>query len=222
MNTETEESILFRDRNHAGQLLAAVLKDYSFNPQATLFALPRGGVPVAYEIAKALRLPLDIILVRKLGAPSNPEYAIGALAFDGTCIWNEEAVKMLGVSEDEMAKITWREQQELLRREQYYRHGKPMLTLENRIAILVDDGLATGLTMRAAVLAIRKLKPQKIIVAVPVAALSTYQEFSKEVDKIFCLHTPQHFLSVGKWYEDFRQLEDEEVCTLLAEIKNLH
>lgn len=215
MNPKNQESIMLRDRTQAGQLLAALLTHHAHRPDTLLLALPRGGVPVAFEIAKALHLALDIILVRKLGAPSNPEYAIGALAFDGTCIWNEEAVKDLGVSEDEMAKIIEREEQELLRRTKSYRGNRSLPNLSKQTVILVDDGLATGLTMRAAVIAVKKLAPKEIIVAAPVAALETYQEFSKLVDQIVCLHTPENFTSVGKWYENFRQVNDEEVCQLL-------
>lgn len=217
MNSKSEKSIIFHDRAHAAQLLAPLLADYANDPNTILLALPRGGIPVAFEIAKALHLPVDVVLVRKLGAPSNPEYAIGALAFDDTCILNAEAVKDLDVTKDEIAEIIQREKQELLRRALTYRGNRPMPILSEQTVILVDDGLATGLTMRAAVTAIKKYLPREIIVAAPVAALSTYQEFSKEVDKIVCVETPENFISVGKWYANFKQVTDAEVCRLLAQ-----
>jgi putative phosphoribosyl transferase len=207
--------MLFRNRTQAGQVLAGMLQEYSNREDLLVLALPRGGVPVAFEIANALHAPLDVFLVRKLGVPGQEELAMGAIATGGIRVLNYEVVKHLGLPDHVIDSATEKEQRELDRREQAYRGNREPPEVPGRTIILVDDGLATGSTMRAAVTALRQQKPARIVVAVPVAATSTCQEFREEVDQIICATTPEPFYGVGQWYEDFSQTTDEEVRDLL-------
>jgi putative phosphoribosyl transferase len=208
-------SALFQNRRQAGQQLAASLEEYANRSDVLVLALPRGGVPVGYELAKALRVPLDVFVVRKLGVPGQEELAMGAIAPGGVRILNAEVVRHLGISEWVIAAVAAAEQKELERRNQLYRDARPAPAVEGRTVILVDDGLATGSTMRAAVAALRQRRPAKIVIAVPVAAASTCEELKLEVDRIVCGLTPEPFHGVGEWYEDFSQTTDEEVRDLL-------
>jgi putative phosphoribosyl transferase len=212
----------FRDRRDAGRQLAQQLLAYADDPDVTVLALPRGGVPVAYEVALALHAPLDVFLVRKLGVPGQPELAMGAIATGGVRILNEDIVQALGVPEEVIATVAAEEQRELERRERRYRGANPPLNLRGRTVILIDDGLATGSTMRAAVAAVRRQQPARIVVAVPVAAPSTCEAFQSEVDEIVCLFTPEPFQAVGLWYADFSQTTDEEIQQLLAHAAEAH
>jgi putative phosphoribosyl transferase len=209
-------SLLFRDRRHAGRALARKLTNYRGNPDVVVLALPRGGVPVAFEIAEFLDAALDIFLVRKLGVPGQEELALGAIASGGVRVLNQDVVYMTGIEEQGIDAIAEREQRELERRERAYRDGRPAVEIQGKIVILVDDGLATGATMLAAARAIRKLRPQKLIVAVPVSSPETCDFFRRQVDEIICAETPRPFQAVGLWYEDFSQTSDEEVRHLLA------
>ena len=207
--------MLFRNRMHAGQVLAKMLQEYGNREDVVVLALPRGGVPVAFEIASALHAPLDVFLVRKLGVPGQEELAMGAIATGGIRVLNNEVVRHLGIPDHVIDSATKAEQQELERRQQAYRGTRESPQVRGRIILFVDDGLATGSTMRAAVTALRQQKPARIVVAVPVAAASTCQEFQEEVDQIICATTPEPFYGVGQWYEDFSQTTDEEVRDLL-------
>jgi len=210
------EYSLFKDRTDAGRKLAQRLIHYAGRRNVIVLALPRGGVPVGNEVAKALDVPLDIFLVRKLGSPGQEELAMGAIASGGIRVLNEDVVKLLVIRQDEIERVAAREQQELARREHVYRGDRPMPVLRDQTIILVDDGLATGTTMRAAVVAIRSQRPERIVVAVPTAPRETCQKFENEVDEIICATTPEHFRALGEWYEDFRQTTDEEVRSLLG------
>lgn len=207
--------MLFRDRTEAGQKLGQKLKAYANRPDVLVLGLPRGGVPVAFEVAKELNAPLDVFLVRKLGVPGHEELAMGAIASGGVCILKEEMVKSLHLSSEAIAKVTTKEQQELERREQVYRGDRPPLVLSDRTIILVDDGLATGATMHAAAVAIRQQDPKTIVAAVPVSAPETCDKYQVEVDEIICAETPTPFLAVGLWYKRFGQTTDAEVRDLL-------
>jgi len=207
--------MLFRDRREAGRLLAQRLRRYAGSPEVIVLALPRGGVPVAYEVARALNAPLDVFLVRKLGVPGHEEFAMGAIATGGVRVVNEGVVRELGIRREAIEEIVRREERELERREATYRGSRGSPDVEGRTVILVDDGLATGSTMRAAAQALRKLGPERIVIAVPVAAPETCEEFQGEVDEIVCARTPQPFQAVGLWYDDFSQTTDEEVRDLL-------
>ena len=206
----------FRNRTEAGQLLARALDEYAGRDDLVILALPRGGVPIGYEIARRVRVPLDVFLVRKLGVPWHPELAMGALASGGVQVLNDEVVRMYGIPPHVIQAVAAQEQEELDRRAREYRGDRAFPSLEGRTVILVDDGLATGSTMRAAVAAVRQQKPASIIVAVPVAAVQTCDEFRHEVDDIVCLRMPEMFSAVGAWYDDFSQTSDEEVRALLA------
>jgi predicted phosphoribosyltransferase len=206
----------FADRSEAGRLLAGRLGHYAGRPDVLVLALPRGGVPVAYEVARELDVPLDVFLVRKLGAPGQEELAMGAIASGGTRVVNEEVVEGLGIPEWAIERAAAVEQQELERRERLYRGDRPVPDPAGRVVILVDDGLATGSTMRAAVRAISQRNPARVVVAVPTAAVETCEEIGREVDEIVCLTTPEPFRAVGLWYDDFSQTRDEEVRELLA------
>jgi predicted phosphoribosyltransferase len=210
----TEERF-FQDRREAGRILARKLSAYANQPDVLVLALPRGGVPVAYEVAEALNAPLDLFLVRKLGLPGHEELAMGAIATGGMRVLNQEVVDRLRIPEAVIDRITAREQEELQRREQAYRGDRPPLEVRGKSVILVDDGLATGATMRAAVLALRQQQPARLVVAVPVGAASTCEEFRAETDETICAMTPEPFLAVGYWYEDFSQTTDAEVRDLL-------
>ncbi len=207
--------MIFQDRTDAGQRLAVRLKKYANRPDVLVLALPRGGVPVAYEVAKQLGAPLDIFLVRKLGVPGHEELAMGAIASGDVRVINEDIVSYLRIPEEVIDSIAEREQQELERREQSYRVDRPPPDLNGRVVILIDDGLATGSTMRAAAAALRKQDPARIVVAVPVSSPETCNEFRSEVDEIVCAVTPEPFRGVGMWYHDFSQTTDEEVRELL-------
>jgi putative phosphoribosyl transferase len=205
----------FRDRAHAGQLLAAELEEYSGRDDVTVLALPRGGVPVAIEVARGLGAPLDVFPVRKLGVPGHEELAVGAIGPGGVRVTNPLVVAEARVGRDEIDAIAEVEARELERQERLYRGGRPPLELAGRTLILVDDGLATGASMRAAALAASARSPREVVVAVPVAAESTARELSREVDRIVCVITPPRFLAVGAWYEDFGPVSDDEVRRLL-------
>jgi putative phosphoribosyl transferase len=213
VGTETRR---FRDRTEAGRYLAELLQNYAGRDNVVLLALPRGGVPVAYEVAKSLGAPLDVFVVRKLGVPGRPELAMGAIATGGVLVLDEGLVRRLGITEEQIRRTVESELRELERREASYRGGRDPPNLEGKTVILVDDGLATGATMRAAALAVRKYNPDRVVVAVPVAAEQTCDEFRYDVDEIICGVTPQPFHAVGLWYEDFSQTSDEEVRELLA------
>ncbi|HEY0378952.1 MAG TPA: phosphoribosyltransferase [Pyrinomonadaceae bacterium] len=208
--------MIYRDRTEAGRYLAAQLGDYADRPEVLVLALPRGGVPVAYEVASALRAPLDIFLVRKLGVPGHEELAMGAIATGGVRVLNEDVVRYLKIPGEVIDAVAAGEQQELERREKLYRGSKPAPGVSGKTVILVDDGLATGSTMRAAVAALRQQAPARIVVGVPVSAPATCDEFRDEVDEIVCAVTPEPFRGVGQWYEDFSQTTDEEVRELLG------
>jgi putative phosphoribosyl transferase len=214
--------MFFRDRTEAGQILAAELTPYTNRPDVLVLALPRGGVPVAYEVARALHAPLDVFLVRKLGVPGREELAMGAIASGGVRVVNEDVVRELEISEDAIAIVAAEERRELARREGAYRGGRPLLDVRGHTVILVDDGLATGSTMRAAIAALRKQRPARIVVAVPVAAPDTCAEFQAEADEVVCAYTPQPFYAVGRWYEDFTQTTDDEVHDLLQRVAEEH
>jgi putative phosphoribosyl transferase len=207
---------LFRDRREAGRELARRLSAYAGRGDAAVLALPRGGVPVAFEVAKALGLPLDVFLVRKLGVPGHEELAMGAIASGGARVLDSEVVRAYRVSEEELRRVTAVERRELARREIAYRGGRPALELKGRTVILVDDGLATGSSMRAALAALEPLSPARVVVAVPVAPRSTVSALGDAADEIVCLKMPEPFLAVGMFYEDFGQTSDEEVRDFLA------
>src|SRR4051794_7001715 len=208
--------MLFEDRREAGQAMAENLKTYANRPDVMVLALPRGGVPVAYEVAKALNAPLDVFLVRKLGVPGQEELAMGAIASGGVRVLNEEVVRTLGIPDEVVDAVAAQEQRELERRDRLYRGKRPAPQVEGRTVILVDDGLATGSTMRAAVAALRRQRPARIVVAVPVGAPQTCEDFRDEADEAVCARTPEPFHAVGAWYEDFSQTTDEEVRELLG------
>ena len=207
---------VFRDRRHAGRVLAKVLVGYANLSDVIVLGLPRGGVPVAYEVAKALHAPLDVFVVRKLGVPGYEEYAMGALAGGGVRVLNDEIVQRLGISDAAVDAVTRDEQRELERRERLYRGGRPLRNLRGRTVILVDDGLATGSTMLAAAKAVRAQQPARIVVAVPTAAAETCAQLRSYADEVVCASTPEPFRAVGMWYDDFSQTSDEEVRELLA------
>ena len=216
MKIHPQTQPIFHDRAEAGRVLAADLAGYAGRSDLIVLALPRGGVPVGYEVARALGAPLDVFLVRKLGLPGHEELAMGAIASGGIRLINEDVVHAYNVSEQDIESVTAAEQNELERRERMYRDGRPLPPLEDRTVILVDDGLATGATMHVAVLALREKFPARIVVAVPVAAAETCDEFRTIVDDILCAETPAPFYAVGLWYEDFSQTTDEEVHDLLT------
>ncbi len=206
---------VFRDRQEAGQVLATRLMAYAHRPDVLVLGLPRGGVPVAYEVAEALGAPLDVFLVRKLGLPGQEELAMGAIASGGVLVLNEEVVQPLRIPRKVIDAVAAREQAELSRRERAYRDDLPPPNVRGKTIILVDDGLATGATMRAAVAALRQRQAGRIVVAVPVAAPETCGELGREVDEIVCAETPEPFYAVGYWYRDFAPVTDEEVRRLL-------
>jgi putative phosphoribosyl transferase len=211
----------FRDRIEAGRLLAEKLAAYANRPDVLVLALPRGGVPVGFEVARALNVPLDIFLVRKLGVPGHEELAMGAIASGGVRVLNDDVVRYLRIPDEIIDTVAEKEQQELDRRERAYRGDRAAPEIRGRTIILVDDGLATGSTMRAAAAALRKQQPEQIVVAVPIAAPETCDEFRAEVDEIVCAVTPEPFYAVGIWYEDFSQTSDEEVRDLLEQATRL-
>ncbi|SRR5579883_33199 len=206
----------YHDRRDAGRVLAEELKSYANRKDVIVLALPRGGVPVAFEIAEALSVPLDIFIVRKLGVPGHEELAMGAIASGGTTVFNQDIIHQLAISKEAIDRVIAEESEELLRREKKYRGDKKFPDLKNKVIILVDDGIATGATMKAAIKALRRLEPLSIVVAVPVAAASTCKEMSGLADKIICPLQPIFFNAVGAWYEIFDQTLDEEVIDLLG------
>jgi len=207
----------FADRREAGTELAARLHAYKDRNDVVVLALPRGGVPVAYEVARSLRAPLDVFLVRKLGVPGHRELAMGAIASGGVRILNDDIVRWYGVPASVIDEVALEEQAELDRRERAYRDGREPISLQGRIVLLIDDGLATGSTMKAAVQAVRAHAPARIVVAVPVGAPETCRELAAVADEIVCARTPEPFSAVGQWYRDFSQTSDAEVRELLHE-----
>jgi putative phosphoribosyl transferase len=210
-------TVLLQNRTQAGRLLASYLKEYANRSDVIVLGLPRGGVPVAFEIAKALNLPLDICLVRKLGTPLQKELAMGAIATGGVIAINKEIVQWGKISSEAIAAVVAKEKQELERRDRLYRGNRPAPQIEGRTVILVDDGIATGSTLQAAIMALRQQKPKSIIVAVPVAHPQVCDRISTEVDKVVCPILPDRLDSISFWYQDFSQTTDEEVCKLLAQ-----
>jgi len=207
--------MVFRNRSEAGRWLAERLQVYARRPDVMVLALPRGGVPVGFELARSLEVPLDVFLVRKLGLPGQEELAMGAIASGGVRVLNDDVVRAVGVPASVIDSVARKEEQELRRREEAYRGSRPAPDVKGRVVILVDDGLATGSTMRAAVRAVKQMRPARVVVAVPVAAASTRDDIGGEVDEIVCSTPPEPFLAVGRWYEDFSQTSDEEVHDLL-------
>jgi predicted phosphoribosyltransferase len=206
----------FADRAEAGELLAERLTAYRDRDDVVVLALPRGGVPVAREVARALGVRLDVYVVRKLGVPGHEELAMGAIATGGVRLLNHDVIDALGIPMNVIDAVAAREQQELARREQTYRGDRGPIALTNKTVILVDDGLATGATMRAAVMAARQQQPARVIVAVPVGAVSTCADLAAEADDVVCVRTPDPFVAVGLWYRDFTPTTDHEVRSLLG------
>jgi putative phosphoribosyl transferase len=206
---------VFEDRSEAGRALADALGEWRGAPDTVVLGLPRGGVPVAYEIASALGLPLDVLLVRKLGLPGQPELAMGAIASGGAVVVNDDVVRYLPQGSNGLESVRKLEQRELERRERIFRGDLPPLDMHGRTGILVDDGLATGATMEAAVRALRKLGAKRVIVAVPVASVEARDRIAELADEVVCLSAPAWFSAVGQWYRDFGQTEDAEVSELL-------
>jgi predicted phosphoribosyltransferase len=205
----------FRDRREAGRRLAERLQNYAGRNDTIVLGLPRGGVPVAYEVAGALHLPLDVFVVRKLGTPWHPELAMGALASGGVRVINQDLVRELNVPASEVERITQREQRELERRERLFRGNRPFPDVSGKTVLLIDDGLATGATMQVAVAALRQKGAQRVVVGVPVASPDTCDAFRDITDDIVCVFTPEPFYAVGFWYDDFGQMSDDEVHDLL-------
>jgi putative phosphoribosyl transferase len=208
---------LFRDRTEAGRQLAARLAQYAGRPDVLVLALPRGGVPVGYEVARALHVPMDVFIVRKLGVPGHEELAMGAVASGGVRVLNNQVVQGLGIPDYVIDAVADWEQQELGRRERLYRGQRPPPDVRGKTVILVDDGLATGSTMLAAVRALRQLGPARTVVSVPVASRDTCELLKSEVDEVVCAVTPEPFYAVGLWYRNFSQTTDEEVRELLEQ-----
>ena len=211
---------LFQDRHDAGQQLADKLTQYAEQKDVVVLALPRGGIVVAYDICKELKLSLDIIVVRKLGVPGQEELAFGSIASGGVKVFNEDIVNSLQLSKEVIEQTITTQQQELERREKTYRGDKEMLAVKGKTVIIVDDGLATGATMRSAIEALKQRKPKKIIVAVPVAAYSTAQSIGALVEECICLSTPYPFYGIGEWFSDFAQTTDAEVISLLKDTQD--
>jgi putative phosphoribosyl transferase len=211
---------IFRDRVEAGQLLAEKLMSFKGRKDAIILALPRGGVPVGYEIAQALEIPLDIFLVRKLGVPWHEELAFGAIALGGGKVFNQQIITMLGLTQPVIDEVIHHEQQVLIERNEKYRGNRPLPDFKNRTVIVVDDGIATGATLQAAVMAIRQLGCRQLVTAVPVAPLEAEAQFKPLVDQFVCLETPAELFAIGSWYADFSQTTDEEVYRLLGHSTN--
>jgi len=205
----------FADRAQAGKLLAQRLRTYADRADVTVLALPRGGVPVGYEVAKALHAPLDVFIVRKIGVPGQPELAMGAIASGGVEVVQEDTLQALGIGPATFRGVAAREWAELHRREQAYRGDQPPLDVRGRCVIAVDDGLATGASMRSAIMALRRQEPSRIVVAVPVGAPATFVALRALADEVVCLHMPEPFHAIGLWYRNFSQTSDEDVCRML-------
>lgn len=205
----------FHDRADAGRQLAERLRHYTNRPDVIVLGLPRGGVPVAFEVAVALQAPLDVFLVRKLGVPGREELAMGAIATGDTRVLHETVVRALDISEEAIAQVSADEKRELERRERIYREGRPSPEVQGRTAIVVDDGLATGSSMRAAIAALRERDPAEIVVAVPIAPPETCEQLAEEVDELVCALTPEPFHAVGAWYDRFEAPEEDEIRGLL-------
>jgi predicted phosphoribosyltransferase len=207
--------MMFRDRIDAGETLAERLREFAGRPDVVVLALPRGGVPVGYEVARELGVPLDVFVVRKLGTPGQVELAMGAIASGGVRVLNRDVIEGLGIPDWTVEEVTQQEQAELERRERQYRGDRPPLDAQGKTVILVDDGLATGSTMRAAAKALRKAGAARIVVAVPVASRATCDQLREEGNEVVCATTPEPFYAVGQWYKDFAQTSDEEVREIL-------
>jgi predicted phosphoribosyltransferase len=220
MFRSSRSSLEFADRHDAGKALAERLEEYAGRNDVVILALPRGGVPVAYEVACALRAPLDVFVVRKLGVPGHEELAMGAIASGDVRVLNRDVLDWYRLSEADVDAVSRLEKSELERRERLYRGSRPLTHIEGCTAILIDDGLATGSTMRAAVEAVRRLNPARIVVAVPVGAQDTCDQLRRIADEAICLMTPASFSAVGQWYLDFSQTTDDEVRRLLASAGN--
>jgi putative phosphoribosyl transferase len=214
------DATIFQDRRHAGRELAHLLVAYADRHEVRVLALPRGGVPVGFEAARALHVPLDAFIVRKLGAPGHEEYAMGALAASGVCMLDEQVVRGLGVSKAALAAALRAGERELQRREHLYRDNRPAPEVRGFTVIVVDDGLATGWTMRAALQALKARQPARLVVAVPTAAARPCEDLRSEADEVICATTPQPFHAVGRWYQDFSQTSDDEVRELLARARH--
>jgi putative phosphoribosyl transferase len=210
----------FKNRVEAGRSLAERLSAYANRSDTLVLGLPRGGVPVAYEVATALNVPMDVFVVRKLGVPGHEELAMGAIATGGARALNQDVIEYLRIPEEVVDEVTKQEERELERRERLYRDNRPARSPRNQVAILVDDGLATGSTMRAAALALRQQQPASIVVAIPVASVEACESLGGQADEVVCLYAPEPFYAVGLWYEDFSQTTDEEVRDLLARAEN--
>lgn len=209
--------IMYRDRREAGWKLAKALSSYAGQPNVVVLGLPRGGIPVAYEVAKALGAPLDVFVVRKLGVPGYPELAMGAIASGGARIINDDVVASLDIADEAIERVALREEEEIAKQEEIYRGARPRMSLTGKAIILVDDGLATGATMRAAVSALRENRPKKIVVAVPTAPAEVCAAFDDIVDETICLTTPRFFMGVGDVYRDFSQTTNQEVREMLED-----
>jgi putative phosphoribosyl transferase len=211
---------IYENRLQAGRYLATQLQQYANNPDVIVLALPRGGVPVGFEVAKALHVPLDVFIVRKLGVPGHEELAMGAIATGGIIVLNNEVINMLHIPRRVIDAVAAREEQELQRRDHLYRDDRPLPDVKGKIIILVDDGLATGSTMRAAIETLKQEHPAKIVVATPVGAPQTCEELSQLVSQVICAQTPEPFYGVGYWYQNFEQTSDQEVHDLLAQARH--
>jgi putative phosphoribosyl transferase len=209
--------MVFRNREEAGEMLAKRLRAYANREDVIVLGIPRGGVPVAFEVATALQAPLDIFVLRKLGVPGHKELAFGAIASGGSLVLDRRVIEGLDISDRQIEVVIANERMELERRELAYRDDKPPLEIEGLIAIVVDDGIATGSSIRAGIKALRQLKPARIVVAVPVAPLETCNRLRPEVDELVCVHRPQSFLAIGQFYKDFSQVSDQEVIELLKQ-----
>ena len=212
--------MIFKDRQEAGYKLISKLQKYKNKADVIVLGLPRGGIVTAFEIAKGLNLPLDLVVTRKIGAPDNPEFAVGAITEKGEGIFNEATISIYGISQRYIDKEIKKEKKEAERRLRVYRENRPPLNLQGKIAILVDDGVATGLTLRAAIKSVKIKNAKKIVVAVPVIAQDSLEKIENEVDEVVCLDSPLYLSAIGSFYESFTQTEDEEVIELMKKIKN--